>query len=429
MNKETVTSRTPRIAIIVDAYSAGNFLPGAFAQLQTQVVHVQSTPDLMTSMLAPDLTQFLENVILPDGVVDASVIDQLRAHAPLCVVAGQESAVPLADELSERLGLPSNGTRQSNARRNKFEMIEALRDAGVRCAEQRKGSDAQELADWADTVSGYPAVIKPLNSAATDGVFICADRAEVVSAAERVLKTTDIFGNNNEEVLIQSYLKGPEYIVDTVSSAGSKYVCGIWKYEKNLLPSGQNIYDKDVLIDPRAAVVESLVSYVFGVLDALGIKWGPAHAEVIVTSDGPVLVEVGARLNGNMHPGFHDKCLGHNQAALSAEAYLRPEAFQCHADERTYRTYQPAIVYNVPTTLTGTIESINDGVVDEITALSSVYLATVKLKRGSSIRPTIDLLTTPMRVLLTSEDTVDIDLDYDEVRRLKDSVFHISSVR
>lgn len=40
----------------------------------------------------------------------------------------------LADVLPERLGLATNGTRHSAARRDKYEMAETLRDAGLRCA-------------------------------------------------------------------------------------------------------------------------------------------------------------------------------------------------------------------------------------------------------------------------------------------------------
>lgn len=418
-------STAPKFAIVVDGYSAGNFFADAFATFGSRLVHVQSTAELMSTMLAPDLSRYADNVILTNGALDSEVLDQLRAYAPVCVIAGQESAVALADELGENLGLPTNGTALSVARRNKYEMIEALRHAGVPCARQLKGSVPADLADWADETSGYPAVIKPLSSAATDGVFICANRLEVLAAAELVLKVPDIFGNENTEVLIQEYLKGPEYIVDTVSSDGCNYVCGIWKYEKELLSTGQNIYDKDILVDSTDAVIPSLASYVFDVLRALDIRWGPAHAEVILTGDGPVLVEIGARLNGNMHPGFHDACLGHNQATLSAAAFLRPEEFNDLASQRIYTRRQLAIVYNAPSILEGIVEGINSDVVTHIEELDSVYLASVKLRPGSQIFKTVDLLTTPLRVFLTADSQEELDQDYTEIRRLKDSVYKV----
>lgn len=48
----------------------------------------------------------------------------------LAVIPGAETGVELADQLSSRLGLRSNGTSQSIARRNKYYMGETVRAAG-----------------------------------------------------------------------------------------------------------------------------------------------------------------------------------------------------------------------------------------------------------------------------------------------------------
>merc|ERR1712083_798140 len=55
------------------------------------------------------------------------------------------------------------------------------------------------------------------------------------------------------------------------------------------------------LMDPQDAIAQDLMKYMAGtggVLDALGFKNGPGHAEVKMESDGPCLVEVGARCHG-----------------------------------------------------------------------------------------------------------------------------------
>lgn len=237
--------------------------------------------------------------------------------------------MPLADRLSEAVGVPSNGSALSSARRDKYEMIEALRRAGVRCAQQFKTDAPDAAVAWAEDHGRYPVVVKPLSSAASDGVVVCDGPDAVRTAARTVLDAPNMFGLANTEVLVQSYLKGTEYIVDTVSCDGERYVCGVWEYEKTLLPSGKNIYNRDLLADPDDnPVVATLTSYVDEVLAALGIAWGPSHAEVIVTDEGPVLVEIGTRLNGNLNAPFHDVCLGHNQAALTAQAYTRPDEFR-----------------------------------------------------------------------------------------------------
>jgi biotin carboxylase len=386
------------------------------------LIHVQSTPELIPTMAPPRLSDYAENIVCTD---EKTVVDRLREHAPVCVIPGQESAVLLADRLSDALGVPSNGTTLSLARRDKYEMIETLRRAGVRCARQCKSGDPAVLTAWAERENTFPIVVKPVNSAGTDGVLICANVREVEAAARKVLATTNLFGEPNTEALAQTYLDGVEYIVDTVSSDGRRYVCGVWEYEKTLLPGGNRIYDKDILLDPDAAPVPELVSYVDEVLEAINIRWGPAHSEVIMTPEGPALVEIAARLNGNIDPGTHDVCLGTNQVALSALAYVRPDEFGTTVGDRVYQRLQPAVVYNTPTELAGVVDSIDETALDEIRGLDSVHNVVVKLKPGKPIRPTVDLMTSTMRIYLTAPNHELLLADYEKCRQLKDSVYRV----
>ncbi|MEU7885529.1 ATP-grasp domain-containing protein [Microbispora bryophytorum] len=408
------------VAVLVDAYTTGNFLPPAFDRLGVDLIHVQSTPELMQSMLAPDLSAYRGNLVCADPAVTAG---ELAAYRPVAVVAGQEPGVPLADELADRLGLPGNGAATSAARRDKYEMIEALRRAGVRCARQFQSGDVEEIVGWAER-NGYPVVVKPLASAATDKVAVCHGEAEVRKSAEQILSEKTIYNETNSVVLVQSYLAGTEYVVDTVSYDGKRYVCGVWQYTKRLLGT-HNIYDIETLLPEDAHPVPELVSYIHDALDAVGIRFGPAHAEVIMTEDGPALVEVGARLAGNMHPGFHDECLGANQADLTALAATRPDEFLGRWASRCYTKRLEAAVYTAPTTLDGVVDSIDRSVVAEIEALPSVYGVNVKIKEGGRIRPTVDLYTSTLRVFLRADTTEELMRDYERVRELKDRVYRL----
>jgi biotin carboxylase len=413
-------------AVIVDGYSTGNFLPAAFAKLGVGLVHVQSSAELMPTMLAPALAEdYRDNLVCQDVGAIASTADALAALHPVAVLAGQEPGVPLADALSERLGLATNGTTHSLARRDKYRMIETLRAAGIRCADQYKGPTPAEIAGWAAR-TGYPVVVKPLSSASTDNVHICRDAAETTAAAATVLGSTDIFGARNAEVLVQSFLSGTEYIVDTVSAARRRYACGVWEYEKTITPAGKRIYDRDVLLDPDADPVPELIAYVDDVLAALGIRHGPAHAEVIMTPAGPALVEIGARVNGNMNPGFHDRCLGVNQADLTALAYVRPGEFGREYAGRVYRKRRDAVVHSTATHQDGIVESIDQAAVDKIAALPTVHLVSVKLKPGSRIRPTVDLLTSPLRIFMVGDDAAALRADHQAIADLKDLVYRVA---
>ncbi|WP_269858147.1 ATP-grasp domain-containing protein [Streptomyces sp. RPT161] len=409
------------VAVIVDGYYNAAALPPAFARRGVSVVHVQSTPEPIPSWTPPDPAAYQENIVHTD---DESTVAQLKAYDPLCVIAGQEPGVPLADSLSERLGLPTNGSRLSDARRNKFAMAEALRAAGVRSAAQFQSDRADAVVRWAEARGDHPVVVKPLSSCNTDGVVICSTLEEVRRAAEQLLAGRDSFGLRNTKVLVQEYLDGDEYIVDTVSRDGQHFVSSVWKYEKNLV-NGKNLYDKDILLRPDEPPVPELTRYVRTVLDALDIRHGAAHSEVKMTSAGPVLVETGARISGGMLPSLHDECLGQNQADLVAMAFAEPERFLERYGAGTYRPRRPAMGYTVATTADGIVRAIDEDVVARINTLPTVHRTVLNLAPGQRIRPTVDLATCTMRVYLTGRTQEEILADYARVRALKDSVYQV----
>ncbi|PHM62558.1 ATP-grasp domain-containing protein [Xenorhabdus ishibashii] len=410
---------------LVDVYSSGNFLPRFFKENGISLIHVQSTPELMPSMLGPNLSEYELNLVYTGYNLD-EIINSLKEKEVIAVIAGQEPGVTLADLLSESLNLRnSNGTRLSSSRRNKYDMIETLHKNNIKVACQIKSSDKEDIINWVNDKNGYPCVIKPLSSASTDGVTICFNERDVVDACDVVLKNKDIFGVDNEEILVQSFLDGDEYIVDTVSCDGHVYICGIWKYVKRMVCGGKKIYDRDVLIDENTYEAKLLVKYIYKVLPALGIMNGPAHAEVILTNEGPALVEIGARLNGNMEPDFHDIVLGNNQARITYISYCSPDRFLKNFSGKTYIKSKEACVLNTSTKLDGVITEINERVVNEIKGLDTVFKLVVKYGVGRKITPTIDLLSSPLRIFVYSDDITAIEIDYQKIDSIKDGVYEL----
>ncbi|WP_232626521.1 ATP-grasp domain-containing protein [Streptomyces alfalfae] len=412
------------IGALVDAYGTGNYLPAAFNRLGVDVIHVQSAAEPISRMQPWDRSAYLDSLVYdPDGATERAL-----ARAGVCfVLPGQEPGVLLADRLSEALGVRSNGTAHSDARRDKHKMIEAVSAAGLRTARQLRTADVEEAVAWAEAGGYWPCVAKPLASASTDGVTVCRTAEALRSAFRTVLSSTTVFNGANTEVLVQSYLEGTEYIVDTVSVDGRSFVCGVWRYEKRLLANGKPIYNRDILLPSDTPVVADLVAYTRAALDVLHIRHGPAHTEIIVTDDGPALVEVGARVNGHLHPAFHDRAMGVNSADLTALAYLRPRDFLARYADGVYERRQPAAVYNAPTLLSGTVVSVDEDLVREIRSRPSVVDLVVKRGPGDTIVPTHDLLTSPLRVFLTHPDPVTLEIDYRFIESVRESVFQVRS--
>lgn len=419
------TSAAP-VVVIVDGYSNSGAYVAEYAGLGVDALHVRSTAEFLPKMVPPDLSVYRETFVCADADAVDATVDALRGYAPIAVVAGQEPGVPLADLLSERLGVATNGTAKSPARRDKFTMIETVRAAGLHCAGQFVGSDPAGITGWARDLGSYPVVVKPRSSSSSDNVFICRSEAEVSQAARAVLAGITMYDQRNTDVLVQSYLDGTEYIVDTVSANGRHTVCGVWRYDKNLLPSGRPVYDLDVLQDPDAPHVRELIAYVLRVLDALGIEHGPGHAEVIMTESGPALVELGARLNGNMNPAHHEAFSGTNPARLGALAYARPAEFTARYAGKVYAKSCEAVVHNAATSREGLVTGIDEAVVDKIASLPTVREVVVRRPAGTRLVPTVDLMTSPMRVFHIGGSHAEILADHQVIGQLTEDVFRLA---
>lgn len=111
-----------KFAVIVDAYSTGAKLASKFQAEGISVLHVQSAApiiDFYVNDFRPD--DFIANVIFTGLAECVADIDQaLNGAKPMCVLAGAETGIELADLLAAELGLPGNATNSSRVRRDKY---------------------------------------------------------------------------------------------------------------------------------------------------------------------------------------------------------------------------------------------------------------------------------------------------------------------
>jgi hypothetical protein len=402
----------PGAAVVVDAYSTGASLAPRFAAAGLPVVHVQSSPRLPEFYLrAFRAGDFVENIVHA-GDLEATA-SRLAVYDPAFVVVGAEPGVPLADALSERLGLPSNGSEMSPARRDKNAMSEALRSAGLRAAEALKTADPAEAVAWAAARGGDPVVVKPLDSAGTDGVSICKDGAAIEAAFAASLGRPNALHGANEQLLVQELLQGTQLFVNSISWDGVHHVSEVWR--DNKLRAGANfIYDYEELLPRHGEQQDQVVPYVESVLDALGIRFGPAHTEVMLTATGPVLVESGARMHGSVPDGVVDRCTPSHQA-LTAEAYIEPESVARRA-ARPYELAAGAYCVMLISQHEGLI--VDDAGMREVEALPSFAGTINMLKPGNRLKRTVDLFSCPGFIYLIDPDRERLNADYDRIREL-----------
>jgi biotin carboxylase len=406
--------------VMVDAYAAVRSLVLEFREQGCSVVRVQSTRDVpFVYRSAPFVPDDFVADIIHDGDL-AATADAVAAFAPVAVVSGGEVGVEFADLLAERLGLPGNGTALSAARRDKHLMVETVRAAGLRAARQLWATDADELAAWHRELGGR-VVVKPPRSAGSQGVSFCDTPEESVAAFRSLADADDVFSQPNNGAVAQEYLPGTEYMVNTVSRDGRHHVCDVWRTSRVSANGIVDLCDALSLIDSGSRVVRPLTDYAFRVLDALGIRHGPAHLEIRMTPAGPCLVEVGARIAGGGIPASAGLGIGESQLEWTVDAYTRPERFHARAGG-PYEVRRYCAIAGMVSPVEGVLSEYRG--IEEIEGLESFHTLATLVKPGQEIRRTVDDLTYPVIVTLLHDLEEVVQRDLNTIRHLDGTGFY-----
>lgn len=405
-----------KYAVIVDPYSTGALLAPSLAQRGYQSIAVQSSRDLVQSLLKtyrPD--DFVDHIHFNQNIDD--LLASLARYSVHAVLPGNESSVELTDLLAEKLGLPGNGTAQTRARRNKYAMIECLTAAGLTAARQTLTNRLDDALAWVRALGEWPVVLKPLDSASTDHVTVCHTEQDVIDSFHGILASCNLAGHRNEQVLIQSYLDGLEYVVNTVSRDGRHYICDILESRKRTLNGSELIYDYYRLMPPKGAIQDALSDYIVKVLDCLGIRYGGGHAEIRMTRNGPALVEIGARGMGPLKSTTTMAAgTGHDMADLIVDVLDDGQKFD-DLYGKPYGFAKHAMVLYLSSTVAGTVTAMP--LQDKLHDIPSLIGADFLVKPGESIRPTNDLTSILAKLYLVHEDGGQIDRDVATLRDLE----------
>jgi hypothetical protein len=257
----------------------------------------------------------------------AETIRALTDAAPVAVLAGSESGVTLANQLAARLSLPHNDPDLEVARRDKQQMLQVIENAGLAVPQSYVVSEEAELERVLAKLSTFPVMVKPKDSAGSDGCAMCHDSAEAVAAFRSIKGVINYMGVENVEVLVQEFVHGPQYIVDTVSVEGRHQLTDVFRYRIDNL-AGKPVIRNSILRVELTADERSAVDYTLSCLTALGIRNWAAHSEVRITASGPRLIEVNSRLMGPLLPADpFFASLGYSQATVLADAALNRCSF------------------------------------------------------------------------------------------------------
>lgn len=413
MNKKKV--------LIIDGASSGKQLAMHLINNGHEVYHMTSgseerysIPEYVKKNYVAEMTngvEYVECLNYDSANTAGENAEKLRSYGFDAVIPGTESGVWAAEAISRELGLPGNDPDTFCKRRDKYYMQKALRDAGIRSIDMLLTSSVDEAVEFYRKQRNARMIIKPRSSAGSEGVILCKSEQDVRRYFSDSLNKTDFYGNANEQLLLQEFISGTEFVADSVSLNGKHLLTDAHTYRKTNTEGdcGSFVYDRMTMVDD---VSNFNMDYINKALDAVGIENGISHLEFKIDEQGPVMIEVGARIIGVSCLTYIIEALGYDMAELILAAYSGDEKFDRYFN-RLNGNYKPVKHMTVKFFV-----SFQDGEIEEIPAFENLkQLKTVrdtdlgKTKHKGRIVKTRDLITSPGLVYLIGDTEEDVNAD------------------
>lgn len=178
---------------------------------------------------------------------------------------------------------------------NKFKMRQALQDYGVPIPQFFKVANEEEYMEAVKQFT-VPFIVKPADSSGSRGIFEVIDITDqkLIKEAYEYCRPFSRVG----DVVVEEYMIGPEVSVETLSIDG---VCHVVQITDKLTTGAPHYVEMGHSQPTKHSeeIAKKIAEVAKAANKAIGITNGPSHTEIIITSEGPKLVEIGARLGGD----------------------------------------------------------------------------------------------------------------------------------
>ena len=288
--------------MVEPASSGGATLIGVAAEMGLRVV--VASADCGDRRLSDAVRAAADSVLTVEtndqAALEAAVLERHRAEPFEAVLPGSDIYVTATARVAAALDLPGLPVATVDRVRDKSVMRAAVAEAGLRTPRFAQATTDAELRAAAERV-GFPCVLKPVACSGSIHVSRADDLGRLTAAFQRLVTDPepDLGKLHEHRVLVEEYVQGPEFSADGyVLESGEITVVAL---SRTLLGPEPDFVElghlTPALVDD--ATLKNVEAYVGDVVRAVGITSGPFHCELRLAADGPVLIEIGARLPGD----------------------------------------------------------------------------------------------------------------------------------
>ena len=265
------------------------------------------TQDIFSYQKQPDVfawvRQATELIHSPSFEYKTVEGDVLKSHqknpfdAILCLI---DIRLIETAKLAKRLGLRYLNEASASLLRDKYNVRVRLQQHGLAQPEFELATTNDEV-NQAIQKLGLPVLIKPSDGYGSQNILTLEDQDSLDLAADalsHVLPLAADYGlgvRSNDRLLIERYMRGFLIGCDTLTLNGQHQLLGM---NEKVMFNPPSFAIQGGCFTPNQGQWKGLEKYVFRILDAVKFDCGAAHIEIMLTEQGPRLVEINPRLVG-----------------------------------------------------------------------------------------------------------------------------------
>ncbi len=232
------------------------------------------------------------------STLDVDAVEALarKEGADFVITSTSDAPVRVAALVSERLGLPTGiSSADAVCATQKDAMRRRLAEYGVPMPKFAACGTAAEFGRALERF-GYDCIAKPADSAASRGVKLITpvDRETPVEELFEFFRGFSLKGT----VMVEERVRGREVSVEGMTVDGATTILTITDKLTTEPPFFVELGHSEpsrLPVDAQEAIRDVAVRTV----EAIGIQCGPSHTEIMLTEDGPKVIEMAARLGGD----------------------------------------------------------------------------------------------------------------------------------
>lgn len=299
----------------------------------------------------------------------------LKALNVCAVVSFVDPYCYIACLLAEEFGVNHFSTEAMGIMEDKILSRKALKDTPF-IPRYMELSEKDSLSK--DVISEIlPVVVKSPLSAGSKDVFKANSYKDFIRCREKLMEK-----HPGTPVLVEEFLDGPQYLVETVVYGGTVHIVAIIEQEitfnHRFIVTGYNL-----IIDPPAILYDSIKGAAEFIINKHGLESGPCHLEMRYVKGQWKLIETnprisGAGMNRMLEIGFGFSLVEETlKLAVGSEPNLEP------------RYKKPVFAQYVTLSESGILEKVTGkGKASRSPGVEAVY---VKPKKGSKLTPPLSM--------------------------------------